>query len=264
MKPRVLVCPPAYFTVSYEINPWMRTSDPVDPGRAREQFNRLIARYRSLGVRVMGIPPVRGLPDMVFTANGAVVRGGTAVVANFRYPQRVPETAHFARWFRAHGFRTVRLPKGTVLEGQGEAFFVNGRLFAGYGFRANRAAHRALGRIFRSPVVSLRQVDPRWYHLDTCFCPLKDDVVLYYPGAFDAGSRARIRALTRAIPVTKREALDFVCNSVPIGDRFVTGSRPTKATERRLASLGFRVEHVPLSEFKKSGGGARCLTLNLD
>jgi N-dimethylarginine dimethylaminohydrolase len=264
MTQHMLVCPPTWFTVDYEINPWMHKDDQVDPAIAMRQFRKLVALYRRLGCTIATIPPAKGLPDMVFTANGAVVRGKTAVIANFRYAQRRAETPLFARWFRARGFRVVRMPRAAILEGQGEAFFVNGRLFAGYGFRANRASHRVLARVFGTPVVSLKLVDPRWYHLDTCFCPLARGMVLYYPGAFDAASRARIRKFTtRAIPVSRSEALDFVCNSVPIGDTLVTGSHPSAKTVRALERIGYSVITVPLGEFKKSGGGARCLTLNI-
>lgn len=263
-KPTFLLCRPTYFEVTYEINPWMHRSDPVDPKRARAEFENLVATYRTLGCRLQFMKPVKGLPDMVFTANGGVVHGKRVLVAQFKNKERQPETPYFADVFRACGYRTVLMPKGSVLEGQGEAFFVNGQFFAGIGFRGNAAGHRALARATGERVVSLHIVDPRWYHLDTCFCPLRDGIVLYYPGAFDAASQAAIKKGTvRAIPISKREALDFLCNSVPIGNTFVTGATPTARTKNILKKFGYRVVTVPLHEFKKSGGGARCLTLNL-
>lgn len=259
------MCEPRYFTVDYEINPWMHTANPVNRRRAEGEFRALARLYRKLGARVEFIQPTRGLPDMVFTANGAVVREGVALISNFRYPERKPETPLFARWFRTHGFRVARIPTGALLEGQGEAFFTNGHMFAGYGFRANRAGHTALEKTFHLPVVLLRLTDSRFYHLDISFCPLRDGAVLYYPGAYDAASRAKIKQFTaRAIPVTRTEALTFVCNSVPLGKVLVTGGEPSVRTRRALASLGYTVARTPLAEFKKSGGGARCLTLSLN
>ncbi|MBI4133100.1 hypothetical protein HY478_00645 [Candidatus Uhrbacteria bacterium] len=264
-QPLFLMCEPRHFTVDYEINPWMHTAHPVNRPRAAREFGALVRLYTQLGARVEFIRPRQNLPDMVFTANGAVVRGGTALISNFRYLERRPETALFASWFRAHGFRVKRMPEGTRLEGQGEAFFTNGHMFAGYGFRANRAGHRVLEKTFHLPVVSLRLIDPRFYHLDISFCPLRDGAVLYYPGAYDGASRAKIkRCAARAIPVTRTEALSFVCNSVPMGHVLVTGGVPSAGTRRALRALGYAVRHTPLGEFKKSGGGARCLTLSLN
>ncbi len=259
-----LMCSPTYFTVDYEINPWMHKHDQVNVAKAKQEFLRLKTLYLRLGCKVFSLAPVKNLPDMVFTANGAVVHNKTALISNFRYAQRRAETSVFKHWFRQHGFCVVSLPRSAILEGQGEAFFVNGHIFAGYGFRANRASHMVLARTFGKPVISIKLVDPRWYHLDTCFCPLKDGIVLYYPGAFDAASRSLIKTLTaQAIPVTKKEALDFVCNSVPIGNTLVTGARPSSITISRLKKIGYAVRTVALTEFKKSGGGARCLTLSL-
>ena len=264
-QPVFLMCPPTYFTVAYEINPWMDKQNPINPKKAMQEFDALVRLYKKLGCRIEFMKPQKGLPDMVFTANGAVVSGNSALIANFRYPERRPETQYFSKWFRNHGWKAAPMPAGSVLEGQGEAFFVNGKIFAGYGFRANRAGHQALRKTFRVPVISLKLVDSRWYHLDTCFCPLRDGVVMYYPGAFDTASRARIIQNTKhAITVSKQEALDFVCNSVPIGNILVTGARPSPKTRRALQKIGYQVLHVSLDEFKKSGGGARCLTLNLN
>ncbi len=264
MRPQFLMCPPTHFTVDYEINPWMDTTNRVNPTRARAEFGALVRLYRSLGAEVELLRPVRGLPDIVFTANGAVVRDGVALISNFRHPERKPEASAFSRWFRAHGFRVVQMPAGAVLEGQGEAFFVNGRMFAGHGFRANLAGHRMLRKTFGVPVTSLRLVDPRFYHLDISFCPLRDGVVLFYPGAYDRASRAAIKRLTRkAIPVSRSEALTFVCNSVPFGKLLITGGAPSTRTREALRRIGYTVRHTPLGEFKKSGGGARCLTLTL-
>ena len=69
----ILMCPPDYFNVEYEINPWTDRRIEVDKALAREQWDIL---YRTLsdaiGANVEIVPPVRGLPDFVFAANAGL------------------------------------------------------------------------------------------------------------------------------------------------------------------------------------------------
>lgn len=58
-----LMCPPEHFTVSYAINPWMTTGEPVDHARASQQWQALRDTYLSLGHQVCTIDPVPGLPQ---------------------------------------------------------------------------------------------------------------------------------------------------------------------------------------------------------
>ena len=73
-----LMCPPAYFAVTYAINPWMRpyawAENPVGHlAAARRSFQSFAAALTAAGARLEIMPGVAGLPDMVFPANAAVV-----------------------------------------------------------------------------------------------------------------------------------------------------------------------------------------------
>ncbi|MDH5727078.1 MAG: hypothetical protein OEY60_16585, partial [Nitrospira sp.] len=95
---RLLVCPPDFFGIEYEINPWMRLSNRVDHERAVRQWHELMrVLEQEVGVALERMSPLQGLPDLVFTANAGVVVGRTAVVSRFRYPERRREEAHFER-----------------------------------------------------------------------------------------------------------------------------------------------------------------------
>lgn len=118
---RLLVCPPDYFSIDYEINPWMRRSNMVDPQAAVEQWHRLMeVLERDVGAVLERMTPVRGLPDLVFTANAGVVVGRRAVPSHFRYAERQPEEAHFEGWFREHGYEIVMLDADMYFEGAGD------------------------------------------------------------------------------------------------------------------------------------------------
>jgi N-dimethylarginine dimethylaminohydrolase len=259
----ILMCRPDHFGVEYEINPWMHVDNQVDRTRAAQQWDALHRTYTELGLDVVLAEPVDGLPDMVFTANAGVVRGGTAVLSHFRHPERQGEEPLWERAFEAQGFEVVRPPRTMSFEGAGDALFVGDTLFAGHGFRTDREAHRFVGTALGVDVVSLELVDPRFYHLDTCFCPLNERTVIFAPHAFSPASAKTIRALVpHVIEVPAELAAGFACNAIAVGNRVIS-SMAAEKLELQLHAEGFDTVGLPMTEFMKSGGGVRCLSLPL-
>jgi ornithine--oxo-acid transaminase len=216
---------------------------------------------------VLLVEPQPGSPDMVFTANAGLVRDGVVALSSFYYPERQGEEPHFRRWFQESGFAVCEVPRGTPFEGEGDALFEadGSRLWAGHGPRTGHNSHGRLTELWDVEVVSLRLVDPRFYHLDTCFCPLSNGEVMYYPAAFDDGSQKRIEARyspAKQIRVSESDALRFACNAVNIG-RTILLNEVSNGLSERLHSLGYHVLQVDLSEFMKAGGAAKCLVLRL-
>lgn len=259
----ILMCRPEYFGVEYEINPWMHVAVSVDNSLAATQWESLAATYRGLGASIELVEPRPGLPDMVFTANAAVVWQENAVLSSFRYPERRGEEPFWRDELEQRGLSVSTVHEGLAFEGAGDALFVGGALFCGYGFRTDRAAHRDVGRALGVDVVSLELVDPRFYHLDTCFCPLNDKTVLFAPDALSPVSARLVRQLVpHVIEVPLEVAAGFACNAMPVGDAVVSSLAATRL-ERPLAEAGFQTIELPMSEFMKSGGGVRCLSLPL-
>src|ERR1700756_4217612 len=166
-----LMCPPAYFDVTYAINPWMRPDEPADAGLAMRQWTRLRETSLRLGHPVHTSEPHPELPDMVFAANGATVIDGTVLGVRFRHPERAAEAGAYLDWFRAQGWAPVHEPR-LVNEGEGDILLAGDTVLAGYGFRSDEGAAGELAAVFGRRVVSLRLVDPRFYHLDTALSVL--------------------------------------------------------------------------------------------
>jgi N-dimethylarginine dimethylaminohydrolase len=260
----ILMCPPDHFGVEYEINPWMHIQNEVDHDRAGEQWNALLSAYQELGQTVDLVKPVRGNPDMVFTANAAVVRDKRAVMARFHHLERQGEEPYWRAALSDRGYRISEMPPSVSFEGAGDALFVGDRLFAGYGFRTDRQAHALVGKALNVEVVSLHLVDPRFYHLDTCFCPLGPQVVMFAPAAFAPASARVIRKLVpHVIEVPVDVAAGFVCNAITVGDQ-VLSSVGVDQVEAGLVREGFHGQGLAMTEFIKAGGGVRCLSLVLD
>ena len=265
-KPTILMCPPTYFKVEYAINPWMEEATPCDEDLAKRQWEQLyIAITEQAGADVELMEPVEGLPDLVFTANAALVYNEVAVIAHYKHPERRPEEPHCARWFEEHGFKVVTMPDHVFFEGAGDALIWQDRVFAGYKTRTDIASHSLLTAATDLPVLSLELINPRFYHVDVCLCPLADGHLIYSPDAFDEYGRAVIEANVPAdklIPVSAEEAARFACNAVNINDTVIFNQGSAQLTDD-LKARGFQVIPVDLSEFLKSGGSSKCLTLRL-
>jgi len=265
--PTFLMCAPQWYDVDYVINPWMAGN------LHRPSRDLAFSQWRELHQHLQGIADVRlipaipGSPDMVFVGHTAVVQHGIAAVSSFAHPQRQSEEQPLRRWLEAHGFLLWDTPRETAFEGEGDVLFdTDGRhLWAAHGVRTCRHCHRHIADAWQVDVTSLHLVDPRFYHLDTCFAPLAGGFVMYFPEAFDAPSLAAIEAAypaARRIPVTEQEATAFACNVINIGETILMHNVPTDLPHR-LNNLGFDVTQLNLSEFLKGGGSAKSLVLRL-
>jgi N-dimethylarginine dimethylaminohydrolase len=267
MSRTYLMCPPAYFAVEYVINPWMDATSPIDVDLAVKQWERLRETLVELGHRVHVLVPQAGLPDMVYAANGAFSVDATVYGARFRYPQRAAEAAaHQSFYTTLDGDTGWRFVAGTQTnEGEGDFAYLPGPglILAGYGFRTEPAAHAEAQEVLGRPVISLRLVDPRFYHLDTALAVLDDTTIAYYPGAFSASSQAVLRQLfPGAVLASEADALAFGLNLVSDGDNVVLNSEAT-ALCARLAAAGYRPRLVELAELKKGGGSVKCCVAEL-
>lgn len=264
-KPHILMSPPDYFTVAYAINPWM-TQGAVDTDLARRQWEALYnAITKQAGAEVHLMPPVEGLPDLVFTANAAFVYQDVAIVAHYKYPERQGEEPHCVKWFQDNGYRVVTMPDDLFFEGAGDALMWRDRVFAGYKTRTDILSHHIITRETGLPVLSMELVDPRFYHIDVCICPLYNDYFMYYPQAFDEYGLRVIESnipVDKRIPVLPEEAARFACNAVNINDTVIFNKGSDRLADA-LRQRGFNVIQVDLSEFLKAGGSSKCLTLRI-
>src|ERR1043166_8085287 len=218
----LLLCPPDYYGIEYEINPWMDRTRNAVPELARAQWRGLLEKLQSLGCEVELVAPRKKLPDMVFTANAGLLVGKKFIRSNFRYPQRQGEEEYFEKWFANRGYLIVPLPGGLFFEGEGDALFCGEVLFCGYRFRLDIRAHQIIGEQLKTLVISVELVKDRFYHLDTCFCPLPDGSAIWYPAAFDQYGQQAIRHhVPNLIEVVPEEAAHFACNSVVLGAEIV-------------------------------------------
>lgn len=261
------MCPPDHYGVDYVINPWMAgqcgKTDRVEAMRQWSNLKNEIEKF----AEVLTVPAQPGLPDMVFTANAGLVWDGRVVVSRFRNVERQGEELHFLEWFKASGLDCVSWPQEISFEGAGDALWDRALplLWIGSGFRSDLAAPAVLEKIFGRRVQPMKLVDPRFYHLDTCLCPLSGGYLMYYPNAFADESLAVLQGFVpedKRLIVGAEDAAQFACNAVELADRvFMNGA--SEALQEKLRCAGFKPVITPLGEFLKAGGTAKCLTLKL-
>jgi N-dimethylarginine dimethylaminohydrolase len=270
MAKQVLLCPPAYFDVVDQKNPYMSEKVPVDREKALRQWQGLCSALEQTGCQVETIAPAPGLEDMVFAANQVFVGfhegvGKFIVVSRMVHASRQREVPFYVDWYRQRGYKIIDVDLGAdYLEGHGDLLWHPDwcRIYAGYGFRSTlagvekfRSAMSKLG----IPVLPLRLVDPYCYHLDTCFCPLNREAVLVYPGAYAPESLAPLRGFWKRVhELTAAEAHKFMGNGIVANGSYLTPYL-TPHLESILRQEGLAPVIVDTSEFEKSGGSLFCM-----
>lgn len=258
-----LLCPPTYFDVKYEINPWMNTDRTPLSALAAEQWRKLHHALIRLGAYVEYVEPVRGNPDLVFTANAGLVLGRKCVLSKFKFKERQGEEAVFRTWFEQRGYEVLEL-SSCYFEGEGDALFCGNTLVCGHGHRSDKEAYKEIQSLLDIPkLIYCELVDERYYHLDICFCPLEDGLAIYNEDGIAQDSIAELKKHFEMVPVPKKDAERFVCNAVVLGKSVVVPGG-CEQTQKLLQKLGYDSYGVQLGEFLKGGGAAKCLSLQLD
>lgn len=270
------MCEPKYYGIEYEINPHMNLKNQAKSDLAHRQYSNLCDILTRVGTKLHFIEPQKGLPDMCFAANGAVVMKDKVIIAKFKHSERQGESQYYEEWFRNNGYTIIPMSDYCIFEGAGDALWSGRTMFVGYGQRsnvlsANRIVYELIGSSafknegskacnYAKDVLPLELVDPYFYHLDTCFCPLNKDVALIYEPAFHPESLRVLRKSIDLIPVPSEEAIQFACNAV-IVDSNVVLPYGCDWTKKQLIKNGFKPHGVDMSEFIKAGGACKCLTL---
>jgi len=261
-KSKYLMCRPEHYAVAYEVSAWSRVERSVDPKRAEAQWQGLYEWLTGIA-EVELMEPIKGLTDLVLTAQSGVMSGGRFFKSRFRQRERRHEEIEIERWFRKKNYEVKTVPEPFCFEGEADLISMGKELFAGYHFRSELESLDAVSAMIKRDPLALELKDDRFYHLDTCFGPLDDRTALIFPAAFDGYAyRTLLEMVSDPIQVPEEEALKFVCNSVCVGKQVLL---PLNCPETRqaLEARGFEVTQLDFSEYQKSGGAGKSLVLKL-
>lgn len=260
MNQRLLVSDAKNFSVEFEINPYMDTEDQPDKEAAIAEHNAILAAHKAAGRRLEYIPTVPGCPDMIYTANAALVRGEKVILAEL-LPERKPELPHYEAWLKKAGYEVIRAPY--LFSGQGDALPCGDMIFAGSEWRTDPRMHDFIRNTLGYEVISLHTISNRWYDIDLAIGVINPSLIAYCPEVFDEESQEKILALDiEKIDVSLEEAENFALNLVSDG-KTVTMTQGCPELAKNLRERGLEVFELKTTELKKGGGGIRCTSLAL-
>jgi len=278
MNEHILMSSAEHFDVTYRINPWMHPEEKsVTNKAALTQWRNLKDVLLKLNAEVFEFDVPH--PDGVFAANAGFAWDDNFIVSTFKFPERQVEEEHWLKSIRnfcgQNGnpyFKKIHMVNYPY-EGGGDTLVANEvfnplrrqspAVYCGFGFRTSPEVPKLLQSVIDCQVYGLHLCDERFYHLDTCFCPLRDTLVMAYLPAFSDSSKAILLRNHHVLPVPEAEAKNFACNAIVLRDYVIMPTR-CPATKDMLTQYGFDVIEVEMSEFMKSGGASKCLTLRLN
>ena len=188
-----------------------------------------------------------------------MVVDGLVFGARFRHPSGGPRRPRYLEWFKAHGFDGPRDPP-RVDEGEGDLLAGDAIVLAGTGFRTDPAAHAEAPEFFGVPVVTLRLVDPRFYHLDTALAVLDEPTTS--PTTRRRSRRAAGGAAQLYPDAVIADAADAAVLRAERGLRRPerrVAAQADRGWRAELADRGYQPIGVDLSELRKAGGGTEVL-----
>jgi N-dimethylarginine dimethylaminohydrolase len=257
----LLVSDANYYRVDYVINPYMDATVQPDAQAALAEHQAIVAAHLAAGRKIEYLPSAPECPDMVFTANAAVIRGNRAVLG-LPPRERRAEIPYFKEWLEDRMYDVVAAPY--AFSGQGDALACGDLLLAAYGQRTDERMLTVLARELDYEVVPLRTVSSRWYDLDLAVGVIAPGLLAYCPEALDAGSLRTLRGLPAdLIEVSVEEASRFALNLVSDGTT-VTMAQGAPDLAATLRDHGLKVVELDTTELSKGGGGVRCTALTLD
>lgn len=278
----VLMSGAEFFDDSAAINPYMDASTPIDRALAQAEHASIKAALESAGVTVVQVPPPVDCQDGVYSANWALIRGDTAVMAHLPNV-RQSEEPYAEKVLRELGKKIVKLPAGLRFSGQGDALPCGNYLFTGSNYRNDPAVHDFLGQTLGYQVISLQTVpeidaagnsvinavsgwpDSFFYDIDLALSVLRDDLIAWCPEAFMPESQDRLRALPiDKIEVSLEEAVQaFACNLVSTGETVIMSAQAPNF-KAAVEAHGLKTITPVVNELAKGGGYIRCISLTLD
>ena len=283
LNTKVLMSGADYFNDGFAINALMDSSNPVDVVKAKQEHDYIKHAMQSIGTEVVQVHPPRGCQDGVYTANWALCRGDTAVMASLPN-KRSGEEDYAAHVLSNLGKRLVFLPKGLKFSGQGDALPCGDYLFAGTNYRTDKQVHSFLAKNLDYNVISLQAIptldkqkkpvinkvtgwpDSFFYDIDLAIAVLSPNLIAWCRDAFTPESQAKIDKIKDIdkIEVSYEEAVKgFACNLVSNGEAVVMSHYAPKL-KKAVEAAGFKTITIPATELFKGGGYIRCTTLTLD
>lgn len=281
----LIVVPPLYFDVVDSYNTRMRPDHPYgrpDKMRAMLQWSRFVLTLsQKLGIKINFIDAEKDLYDMVFACDPGLWVEDIFIESNFWAKKRQPEVDSFINWFKYRHYEVKSLSWSAFFEG-GDCVMVKNKLIMGYG--ANRTNKKGVAEVasilekYGVEVVPIKRVTDEIYHLNSAFTYYPSaELLAYYPVAFEKRAEERLKETLKGVKILKLGEKELFRNHLDFGGEYLY-SYALNAIENKGIAIQPYCHHqhqaildkhgikviVPedgSSEFERSGGSYRCLTM---
>lgn len=285
---KVLMSDAQHFSAEQAINPYYDDQN-VDISVARDEHSAITNALSRAGIEIVSVPSPADSQDGVYTANWALVRGDTAILA--RLPEvRQAEEAYAESVLKKLGKTVIHAPEGLKFSGQGDALACGNLLFCGKGYRSDEEAQIFAAETLGFDRIQLQTIpeldtnglpmvnevsgwaDSFFYDIDLALSIIKaptdteKGLIAYCPDAFVDESREFLSTFDEVekIEVSIEEAQHaFASNLVSTGETVIMSAH-APALKKALEDHGLTVITPEISELAKGGGYIRCTTLTLD
>jgi dimethylargininase len=228
----------------------------LDPAVARRQHAEYRARLSGAGYAIAEVPTDEACPDCVFIEDAAVIVGSVAVITRPGAASRRPETAPVAEALKS--YRTVTWIESPATLDGGDVFTMNSTVYVGLSKRTNLEGIAQLRPIVASENLRLQVVKVvDTLHLKSAVLPVDDETVVVTLASVDQSALGDLRILYEDTAERHR----FSCLPMLNGHLLATESSPR--TNEMLATAGYLVDPIDVSELQAADGGLTCMSIIL-
>lgn len=244
----------------------------------KKQHDHVVHAFTASPIIIGRLPAITcPLPDIVFVANAGLslprLSKPLLLLPNMKYKQRQAELPYLKKIYHDMKLETIDYPGKEPFEGQAELKWFDGgrKAICGYGHRSTKQTFVELDRFFekiygkeKPELLVIRLISPYYYHLDVAMLEY-DEKCIIHKRSVSPESLRKIEAFLGNDNVTVIDTKDSFClNAVVDGSHLITHKLSDPLLKGRLESLTNRkVKEIDTSEFEKSGGSVRCMTLDI-
>ena len=259
-----------YIDISYDAKKYQRI--------LKKQHDRVVDAFTASPSIIATLPQKTcPLPDIVFVANAGLslprLSKPLLLLPNMKYKQRKAELPYLKKIYHDMKLETIDYPGKEPFEGQAELKWFDGgrKAICGYGHRSTKQTFVELDRFFekmygkeKPTLLVIRLISPYYYHLDVAMLEY-DEKCIIHKRSISPESLRKIESFLGKENVTVIDTKDSFClNAVIDGSHLITHKLSDPLLKGRLESLTNRkVKEIDTSEFEKSGGSVRCMTLDI-
>lgn len=242
---------------------WLDKGITIDQDKALHEHDQLIEIYRSNGIEVEIVEPVKNLTSMVFARDFGFNLKEGFVLGRFKESIRQHESERYAARLEAMGVPMIARCTEGVIEG-GDFWQLDEKTLA-IG-KLQRSDEKGIENIrqqlapFGYEIIEVES-NPIYLHLDMIFNIVGEKTaVAYWEGLPKHFQNYLTDHGFDIIRIEEEGVFKHFCNLQALGNKRVVSLKTNTDVNRQLREKGLKVFELDATEILKTGGGPHCMT----